>query len=114
LPPLGVLDIVLEDIALDDIIEESVDEAALPISGAELAAGIAVVLESAAVAALESVAVLSVLLAAWWQPASARPAMAVRTVRVVTMGRGVFRKDMRGTPVELRQKTPGVESCSER
>jgi hypothetical protein len=98
LPPLGVLDMVLEDIAFEDIIEESVDEAALPMSGAELASGIAVVLESAAIVALESAAVLSVLLAAWWQPARARPAMAVRTVSVVTMGlrrARVFEKDMR-------------------
>jgi hypothetical protein len=57
-----VLDIV--DIAPDDMVEESVDEAAAPMSGAELAGGIAVVLESAAKAALESAAALSVLLAA--------------------------------------------------
>jgi hypothetical protein len=93
LPPLGVLDMVL-----DDIIEESVDEAALPMSGAELAAGMAVVLESAAIAALESAAVLSVLLAAWWQPARARPAMAVRMASVEAIGARrtrVFEGDMR-------------------
>ncbi|HEY3887553.1 MAG TPA: hypothetical protein VGL73_03195 [Caulobacteraceae bacterium] len=85
MPPLGVLDTVFED-----IIEESVDEAALPISGAELAAGIAVVLESAAV--------LSVLLAGREQPARAKPAMATRMATVETIGArraAVFGKDMR-------------------
>jgi hypothetical protein len=102
LPPLGVLDIVV-----DDIIEESVDEAVLPMSGAELAAGIAVVLESAAIEALESAAVLSVLLAAWWQPARAKPAMAVRTASVVTMGlrrAGVCEKDMQGLRLNSGKK----------
>ncbi len=95
MPPLGVLDMLFDDIMPDD--EEPIDEEVLPMSGAELAAGMAVVLESAAIMALESAAVLSVLLAAWWHPTRARPAMAVRTVSVVTMGmrRGVFEKDMR-------------------
>ena len=55
-------------------------------SGDELAAGIAVVLESAAIPALESAAAPSVLLAAWWQPARAKPAMAVRMATVEMIG----------------------------
>ena len=80
MPPLGVLDIVF-----DDIIEESADEAVLPMSGAELAAGIAVVLLSDAAVAVES-AVLSVLFAGCEQPAKASPAMAARMVRVEAIG----------------------------
>jgi hypothetical protein len=116
LPPLGVLDSVFEDIEPDDIIEVSVDEAALPMSGAELAAGMAVVLESAAEVALESARALSVLLAAWWQPARASPAMALSMANVWKIGpcrAWVFEADMRGLR-ELRRKTPGAESCSER
>jgi hypothetical protein len=103
LPPLGVL-----DIGLDDVFAESVDEAALPMSGAELAAGMA--------AALESAAVLSVLLAGCEHPARARPAIAARMARVETIGARrawVFEKRMR----ELRlnaAKTHGAVSCSKR
>jgi hypothetical protein len=89
LPPLGVL-----DIAFDDIIDESVDEAVLPMSGAELAAGMAVVLESAA--AVESAA--AALLAGCEQPARVKPAMAARIATVETIGvrrAAVFGKDMR-------------------
>ena len=92
MPPLGVL-----DIAFDDIIDESVDEAALPMSGVELAAGMAAVLESAT--AVESAAaVLSVLLAGCEQPARARPAMAARMATVETNGvwrAAVFGEGMR-------------------
>jgi hypothetical protein len=108
LPALGVLDIVF-----DDIIEESVDEAALPMSGAELAAGIAATLESAAMAALESAVVL---LAGCEHPARARPAMAVRMAIVEAIGARrarVFEKGM----LQLRlnaEKTHGAESRSKR
>jgi hypothetical protein len=81
LPPLGVFDIVL-----DDIIDESADEAVAPMSGVELAAGVAVVLESVASDAPESAAVLSVLLAGCEHPARARPAMAARMATVETIG----------------------------
>jgi len=105
LPPLGVLDIVL-----DDIIDESVDEAVLPMSGAELAAGVAVVLESAAIEALESAAVLSVLLAGCEHPARARPAMAARMATVEPIGarRAVsFEEGMRELRLNLAKTLAG-------
>ncbi len=90
MPPLGVLDMLFED-----IIEESVDEAALPMSGAELPPDIAVAPESAAMLALESTAVL---LAGCEHPARARPAMAARMAIVEMIGvrrARVFEKGMR-------------------
>jgi hypothetical protein len=77
LPPLGVLDAVF-----DGIIDESADDAALPMSAAELAAGMAAVLESGA--AVESAAVA--LLAGCEQPARAKPAIAARMATVETSG----------------------------
>jgi hypothetical protein len=112
LPPLGVLDIVL-----DDIIDESVAEEVLPMSGEELAAGIAVVLESAAMEELESAAaVLSVLLAGCEHPARARPAMADRMTTVEPIGVRPVR-DLKGDMRKLRlnlAKTLAAQSRSKR
>ena len=105
------------DIVLEDAIEESVDEAILPASGEELAAGIAVVLESAAIEELESAAaVLSVLLAGCEHPARARPAMAARMATVEPIGarRAVsFKEGMRELRLNLA-KTLAAPSRSKR